>query len=149
MPAKNPAMRRVFLECGIDSPHVIRTPFAHRTVTDVSNMTSIDELIQSHCQPRSPEDALDGATIDRLLAQLSGWERVKDNVAITRDFTFKNFRHTLGFINAVGFMANHEDHHPDIKAGYGHCRLTWSTHDAGGLSLNDFICAAKVEALLR
>ena len=49
---------------------------------------------------------------------------------------------------AVGFMANHEDHHPDIEAGYGHCQLLWSTHDVGGLSLNDFICAARVEALL-
>jgi 4a-hydroxytetrahydrobiopterin dehydratase len=45
-------------------------------------------------------------------------------------------------------MANREDHHPDIEAGYGHCHLLWSTHDVGGLSLNDFICAARVEALL-
>jgi 4a-hydroxytetrahydrobiopterin dehydratase len=48
----------------------------------------------------------------------------------------------------VGFMANREDHHPDLEAGYGHCQVLWSTHDVGGLSLNDFICAARTEALL-
>lgn len=112
-------------------------------------MTTFDELTHSHCQPRSAQDALDAAHANALLGQLSGWELVNDGAAITHDFTFKDFRHTLGFINAVGFMANREDHHPDIEAGYGHCRLTWSTHDAGGLSLNDFICAAKTEALLR
>jgi pterin-4a-carbinolamine dehydratase len=69
--------------------------------------------------------------------------------AIVKDFKFADFHHTLGFINAVGFMANHEDHHPDIEAGYGHCQLLWSTHDVGGLSLNDFICAARVEACWR
>ncbi len=111
---------------------------------------TFDELATSHCKPRKGDnDALDKATADQLLGELSDWEQVQDGKAISRDFSFKDFRHTLGFINAVGFMANHEDHHPDLDAGYGHCRVTWSTHDVGGLSLNDFICAARTEALLR
>ncbi|MFC4762061.1 4a-hydroxytetrahydrobiopterin dehydratase [Dyella koreensis] len=107
------------------------------------------DLASQHCVPRKgKEHALDAAQINGLLAQLPGWTLTADGQAIVKDFKFANFHHTLGFINAVGFMANHEDHHPDIEAGYGHCQLLWSTHDVGGLSLNDFICAARVEALL-
>lgn len=108
-----------------------------------------NRLSAQHCQPRKgSKDALDTAQATELLQQLPGWGHSADGKAIVKDFRFDDFRHTLGFINAVGFMANHEDHHPDLEAGYGHCQLTWSTHDVGGLSLNDFICAARVEALL-
>ena len=108
-----------------------------------------NELAALHCQPRhGAPDALDAAQAAKLLLQLPGWELHEHGKAIVKDFHFADFHRTLGFINAVGFMANHEDHHPDMEAGYGHCRLLWSTHDAGGLSMNDFICAARVEALL-
>ena len=107
------------------------------------------ELATQHCQPRhGTQDALDAAQAATLLQQLPGWELHAHGKAIIKDFRFADFHRTLGFINAVGFMANHEDHHPDIEAGYGHCQLLWSTHDVGGLSMNDFICAARVEALL-
>ena len=108
-----------------------------------------NELAAQHCQPRhGAQDALDAAQAATLLRQLAGWELHAHGKAIAKDFRFADFHHTLGFINAVGFMANQEDHHPDIEAGYGHCRVLWSTHDVGGLSLNDFICAARIEALL-
>lgn len=106
-------------------------------------------LSAQHCQPRKgKEHALDEAAIAALLALVPGWKLSAQGDALVKDFRFENFHRTLGFINAVGFMANHEDHHPDIEAGYGHCKLRWSTHDVGGLSLNDFICAARVDALL-
>ncbi|KGI78232.1 4a-hydroxytetrahydrobiopterin dehydratase [Oleiagrimonas soli] len=107
------------------------------------------ELAAAHCQPQKGHTALDADAIDALLAEVPGWSRSADGKAILKDFRFPDFRHTLGFINAVGFMANQEDHHPDLEAGYGHCQVLWSTHDVDGLSLNDFICAARVEALLR
>lgn len=111
-------------------------------------MTTID-LATQHCQSRhGTQEALDAAQVATLLQQLPGWELHAHGKAIIKDFRFADFHRTLSFINAVGFMANHEDHHPDIEAGYGHCQLLWSTHDVGGLSLNDFICAARVEALL-
>lgn len=111
-------------------------------------MTTTD-LASQHCRPlKGAEHALDAAQVTQLLQQLPGWTVSDDGKAIVKDFTFPDFRQTLGFINAVGFMANHEDHHPDIEAGYGHCELLWSTHDVGGLSQNDFICAARVEQLL-
>lgn len=109
----------------------------------------IDQLAIQHCKPRKgSEHALDKAEATRLLQMLPGWQFHADGHAIVKDFRFDDFHRTLGFINAVGFMANQQDHHPDLEAGYGHCQLLWSTHDVGGLSLNDFICAARVEALL-
>lgn len=112
-------------------------------------MTAL-ELATRHCQPRhGAADALDAPQRDACLHALPGWQLVSDGHAIAKDFRFPDFRHTLGFINAVGFMANQEDHHPDLEAGYGHCQVRWSTHDVGGLSMNDMICAAKVDALLQ
>jgi len=66
---------------------------------------------------------------------------------LTRDFKFDNFHATMAFVNAVAWIAHVEDHHPDLEVGYGHCRVTFSTHSVGGLSENDFICAAKIDAL--
>jgi len=107
------------------------------------------ELSNQHCQPRKgKQHALAAEEAAKLLRALPGWQLRENGKAIVKDFKFEDFHRTLGFINAVGFMANHEDHHPDIEAGYGHCQLLWSTHDVGGLSMNDFICAARVDALL-
>jgi 4a-hydroxytetrahydrobiopterin dehydratase len=110
---------------------------------------NLDDLSKQHCQPRKgKEHALAPAQVQELLAILPGWQLSHEGKAIVKDFRFEDFHRTLGFINAVGFMANREDHHPDLEAGYGHCQVLWSTHDVGGLSLNDFVCAARVEALL-
>jgi len=110
---------------------------------------TIADLASQHCKPlKGKEHALTTDKVRLLLGQLDGWALDEVQSAIVKDFKFDDFRHTLGFLNAVGFMANHEDHHPDIEAGYGHCKLLWSTHDVGGLSLNDFICAARVDRLL-
>jgi 4a-hydroxytetrahydrobiopterin dehydratase len=108
-----------------------------------------NDLANQHCVPRKgAEHALGKNEVAEFLAGLPGWQLSQDGKAIAKDFRFDDFHRTLGFINAVGFMANREDHHPDLEAGYGHCQVLWSTHDVGGLSRNDFICAAKVEALL-
>lgn len=108
-----------------------------------------NDLSTRHCEPRKgAEHALDATQVAELMQRLSGWHLHDNGTAIVKDFKFKDFHHTLGFINAMGFMANQQDHHPDIEAGYGHCQVSWSTHDVGGLSMNDFICAARVEALL-
>lgn len=110
---------------------------------------NVNDLSTKHCQPsKGEEHALAADEVAAFIKRLPGWQLRDDGKAIAKDFKFKDFHHTLGFINAVGFMANHEDHHPDLEAGYGHCQVLWSTHDVGGLSLNDFICAARVEALL-
>ena len=104
-------------------------------------------LASQHCQPRKGADEAIAATdASAMLADLSGW-RI-DGREIVKDFRFDDFYRTIAFVNALAWMANREDHHPDLEVGYGHCRVHWSTHDVGGLSLNDFICAAKTETLL-
>jgi 4a-hydroxytetrahydrobiopterin dehydratase len=67
---------------------------------------------------------------------------------LAKSFGFGNYHETLAFVNAVAWIAHREDHHPDLAVSYNRCRVAWHTHSVGGLSENDFICAARVEALL-
>jgi 4a-hydroxytetrahydrobiopterin dehydratase len=84
-----------------------------------------------------------------LMSQLDDeWKLADDGSEISRDYEFKDFHQTMAFVNAVAWIAHREDHHPDLELGYGHCRVRFSTHAVGGLSQNDFICAAKVDDLL-
>ena len=76
-----------------------------------------------------------------------GWRISEDGKSLRRAFGFKDFYRTMAFVNALAWIANAEDHHPDFEAGYNYCRLEFSTHSIGGLSENDFICAAKIDAL--
>ncbi len=66
---------------------------------------------------------------------------------IRREYRFKDFYRTMSFVNAIAHIANAEDHHPDLEVGYNYCRVRYSTHAIGGLSENDFICAAKIDRL--
>lgn len=75
------------------------------------------------------------------------WQLSEDATEIRREFRFKNFYHTIAFVNALAWIANQEDHHPDLEVGYNRCLVRFSTHSIGGLSNNDFICAAKIDAL--
>jgi 4a-hydroxytetrahydrobiopterin dehydratase len=67
--------------------------------------------------------------------------------AIVRDYKFKDFYRVMSFANALAHIANRENHHPDLELGYSHCRVRYTTHAIRGLSLNDFICAAKIDRL--
>ena len=92
--------------------------------------------------------ALDAARAAELLKALApGWRIAEDGRSLRRAFSFTDFYETMGFVNAVAWIANTEDHHPDLEVGYNYCRMAFSTHTVGGLSENDFICAAKVDAL--
>jgi 4a-hydroxytetrahydrobiopterin dehydratase len=111
--------------------------------------TTLDELRNAQCTPlKGAEHALSIGEVQSLMAALTGWALSDDGKTISKDFGFKNFHHTMAFVNAVAYVAHREDHHPDMEVGYGHCLLRYTTHDVGGLSRNDFICAAKVEALV-
>jgi len=109
-------------------------------------MTQLRDRRCSACPPGMP--ALGVAHAAELRAGLSPeWQLDAAGRALTREFRFQDFHATMAFVNAVAWIAHVEDHHPDLEVGYGHCRVTWSTHSVGGLSENDFICAAKVDAL--
>jgi len=105
------------------------------------------ELTSRRCKPcEAGMMPLAADEVSAYLAALSGWERAGDE--IVRTFSFKNYYQTVSFVNAVAWVAQKEDHHPDITFGYKLCTVRYSTHAIGGLSENDFICAAKVDALL-
>ena len=80
-----------------------------------------------------------------LLKDLKGWA-VEDG-KLVKNFPFKNYYETMAFVNALAWISHREDHHPDLGVHYNKCRVEYSTHAIGGLSENDFICAAKCDAL--
>lgn len=85
-----------------------------------------------------------------LLRQLDpAWQMDDSGREIRRLFSFKGFHQTMAFVNAVAWIAHRENHHPELEVGYNRCLVRYSTHAIGGLSENDFICAAKVDRLLR
>jgi 4a-hydroxytetrahydrobiopterin dehydratase len=89
--------------------------------------------------------ALTRAEIESLLREIRGWSY--DGKVIAKSWSFGNYHETMAFVNAVAWIAHREDHHPDMSVGYNRCRVEFSTHSIGGISENDFICAAKIEAL--
>lgn len=104
------------------------------------------ELARRKCVPCEGGVApLTDAQIAPLLRGLPGWAR--DGVKIFKEFKFKDHYQTQAFANAVMWVSHREDHHPDLVVGYNTCRVEYWTHAIGGLSDNDFICAAKVDAL--
>lgn len=109
----------------------------------------MNPLAQEHCVPVAKGSApLDADAIAALRAGISpDWDLGGTPAALARDFRFRNFHETMAFVNAVAWIAHAADHHPDLAVGYNRCRVTWSTHAAGGLTRNDFICAARVDAL--
>jgi 4a-hydroxytetrahydrobiopterin dehydratase len=105
------------------------------------------DLVAKRCAPCEGGTApLNEAQVRHLLQSLPGWAQVKGEIAKT--FAFKNFYQTMAFVNATAWVSHQENHHPDLEVGYNKCRVRYSTHSVGGLSENDFICAAKVEALM-
>lgn len=111
---------------------------------------TFDELSAMKCAPlKGPEHALPRAQVLEWLALLPGWETAADGAELRKRFKFPDFADALAFANALGWIAERENHHPDLEIGWGRCVVRFSTHDVGGLSRNDFICAAKTELLLR
>ena len=108
----------------------------------------MSNLAEQHCVPRRGDHhRLPLSEAQRLLAQLPQWTLAADGQSLFRLYRFKDFVGAVDFVNALCEMAQAQDHHPDLELGYGRCSLRYNTHDVGGLSLNDFICAARADAL--
>ena len=111
-------------------------------------MDNVRDLTNNQCKPCEggvPPLAQD--EINTLMKQLDGWTQYARIIGKT--FDFKNYYQTIAFVNAVAWLSHREDHHPDLSVGYNKCRVEYSTHAINGLSENDFICAAKVDALFK
>jgi 4a-hydroxytetrahydrobiopterin dehydratase len=107
---------------------------------------SAAELRAAHCAHARPGDKLTAAEVAaQLAAATPAWHA--DDQAIERTFQLTDFRLTMAFVNAVAGVADAEDHHPHLAVDYGRCLVRWSTHSAGGITRNDFICAARIDVL--
>jgi 4a-hydroxytetrahydrobiopterin dehydratase len=105
-------------------------------------------LAQARCTPlKGREHLLPAARVRELLPQVADWTLAEDGLALTRTFRFPDYYRTMSFVNALAHMANGQDHHPDLGVHYDRCVVRYSTHDVGGLSENDFICAARADVL--
>lgn len=110
----------------------------------------MDSLNRMKCIPCEGGVApLNRVQAQELLKQLNpAWVLDEGTTQITRRFEFKGFQKTIGFVNALAWVVNQENHHPELKLGYNYCEVTFTTHAISGLSENDFICAAKVDDLV-
>ena len=108
------------------------------------------ELKKQQCSNLTPDEpALNAEQASSYLQQLDpAWQLNESEKTISHSYTFKNFYQTMAFVNVVAQVAHQQDHHPDLQVSYSRCTVTYSTHSVGGLSINDFICAAKINAAI-
>lgn len=107
---------------------------------------TVCDLTSKQCKPcEGGIPPLSPIEAGSLMQQLAGWELHEK--CITKTYHFKNYYQTMAFVNAVAWISHREDHHPDMMVGYNQCVVTYTTHAVGGLSENDFICAAKTDSL--
>lgn len=104
-------------------------------------------LIDKHSVNKAPKLVPD--QVEALLGEVPGYKLDEKREQISKQYSFADFYETIAFVNALAYIANQQDHHPDLVVGYDKCKVSFTTHDAGGLTENDFICAARIDALIR
>ncbi|MFT5548487.1 MAG: 4a-hydroxytetrahydrobiopterin dehydratase [Candidatus Azotimanducaceae bacterium] len=125
-------------QCTIVHSHISNRAFKLRKIIDEKCSNNPD------LAPKLTEQE----TIELLPAINDDWLLDSANQTISRNFEFKNYYQTMAFANSCAWIAHQNDHHPDMTVTYRHCNLSFTTHSVDGLSINDFICAAKVDTLL-
>ena len=110
-------------------------------------MSEISEgLVRKKCKPcEGGVDPMTPVQIGHMLKGLAGWAYA--NGVVQKTFRFGNYHETMAFVNATAWISHREDHHPDIALGYNQATVSYMTHAIKGISENDFICAAKIDAL--
>lgn len=109
-------------------------------------MDNYCDLAKGKCKPcEGGVPPLSEAEATAMLDALSGW--VRSGGVIAKTYRFNDYAETMGFVNATAWISQREGHHPDLTVGYNQCIVSYTTHAINGLSENDFICAAKIDAL--
>ncbi len=109
-------------------------------------MADFCDLAKGKCKPcEGGVPPLSDAEAATLMQSLSGWTRT--GTVIAKTYRFNDYDETMAFVNATAWISRREGHHPDLAVGYNQCAISYTTHAIGGLSENDFICAAKIDAL--
>ncbi|MCE5280009.1 MAG: 4a-hydroxytetrahydrobiopterin dehydratase [Planctomycetaceae bacterium] len=112
------------------------------------NQNAMCSLADRECVPcKGGTPPLQGEEIEQFQEQLGGGWEVVDSRCLSKAWKFKNFRQALDFTNRVGELAEQTGHHPDIRLGWGKVAVELTTHKIGGLSVADFVMAAKIDAL--
>ena len=106
----------------------------------------MSNLLHQTCQALEGGQPMSEAVVHDHLAQVSGWQLRQG--AIEKTFGFKYYYETIAFVNALAWICNTEDHHPELAVSYNRCVVRFNTHSVAGISINDFICAAKADALI-
>ncbi|MBU3030331.1 4a-hydroxytetrahydrobiopterin dehydratase [Paracoccus marinaquae] len=108
-----------------------------------------DDLAGRTCQPcRGGVAPLEAGEVAALMQRLDGWLLSEDGRTVRRRFEFKGYLKAVEMANLAAWLGNHQGHHADITFGWGYCEVAFTTHEAGGLTENDFICAARLDALV-
>ena len=106
----------------------------------------MNDLASKKCKPCEGDVApYSDAQAKDMLKQLKGW--IIEDGRLVKLYPFTNYYQTMAFVNSLAWISHREDHHPDLVVGYNKCRVEYWTHAIQGLSENDFICAAKADAL--
>lgn len=109
-----------------------------------------DDLARKSCVAcRGDVPPLSRDEASAYLEQAPDWALADDPMRIQRRFEFRNFREALAFVNRAGDIAEAENHHPDVRFGWGYAVIEIFTHKINGLHENDFILAAKIDAVPR
>ena len=110
---------------------------------------AVCDLASRDCVPcQGGVPPMEAAAARAMMAQLPGWTLSEDGRTIRRRWTFKGFAKPVELANLAAWHGNKQGHHPDVAFGWGYCEVAYTTHEAGGLTENDFICAARLDALL-
>jgi len=110
----------------------------------------MSDLREMHCNPKVTGTSLINQEdfLDYMNQIESEWHLNEQENSLQRQVRFNNYYESMAFVNAVAWLANMEDHHPEMLVSYNKVQITYTTHSASGLTENDFICAAKIDALL-
>lgn len=104
------------------------------------------DLVDRKCTPcEGGVPPLSAQQANEMLGSLKGW--ILEDGRLVKVYPFGNYYQTMAFVNALAWISHREDHHPDLAVSYNKCRVEYWTHAINGLSENDFICAAKADAL--
>ncbi|RJL07532.1 4a-hydroxytetrahydrobiopterin dehydratase [Paracoccus aestuarii] len=107
------------------------------------------DLSRQSCRPCGKDTPLlTEAEIGALLADLPAWRLSGDGRALVRRFDLRGFAPAVEMANLAAWLGNRQGHHPDVAFGWGYCTVSFTTHAAGGLTRNDAVCAARLDALL-
>lgn len=106
-------------------------------------------LQEMHCKNASKEEApMQVEEACEMLRALPDWQLSTDGNSILRRYSFKNYKEAYDFVTKVSGIAEAQNHHPDIRFGWGYAEICFTTHTTGGLHMNDFVMAARVNELL-